>query len=135
MTQRIKFKIVIYAILFIVACLLLSWFYLYNSAKGRDYDRLGDLKLIQGEMSRYLIKYNTYIIPNCQGGSLLNYCIGNQNKIAYFGDVEDPLGSKGFLYIVNGLSNSDYQISFGLETSMGGLKSGNHILTKNGVVK
>lgn len=135
MTQRTKFKIVLYLILLIIGCILTGWWYGYNSAKARDYVRLGDLKVIQGEMSRYLIKYNTYIIPNCQSGSLLNYCVGNQDKMAHLEKIEDPLGSRGFIYVVNSLSDSDYQISFGLETSIGGLKAGNHILGKSGVLK
>jgi hypothetical protein len=135
MTQRTKFKITVYIILFVIACILIGWWYFYNSAKARDYARLGDLKVIQGEMSRYLLKYNTYIIPNCQNGTLVNYCVGNQSKTSYLSNIEDPLGAKGFFYIVNSLSDTDYQISFGLETSIGGLKPGNHILAKNGVVK
>ena len=135
MTQRTKFKITVYIILFIIASSLTFWWYSHNSAKERDYARLGDLKVIQGEMTRYFLKNNTYLIPGCQNGFLLNDCLGDSNKPAQFGDIIDPLGSRGFFYIVNSLSNSDYQIGFGLETSIGGLKPGNHILSKNGAVK
>ena len=135
MTQRTKFKIILYSILFVIACLSVGWWYFYNLSKERDYVRLGDLKLIQGEMSRYLLKFNTYIIPGCQSGFSLNYCIGSENNQTYFNQIQDPLNARGFNYIVNDLSENDYQISFGLETSIGGLKPGNHILTKNGVVK
>jgi len=121
--------------LFIIACLLVSWWHVYNSAKARDYIRIGDLKVIQGEMSRYFLKYNTYVVPGCQGGSLVNYCIGSQEKTAYLNNIVDPLSSQGFIYAVNNLSERDYSISFGLETSVGGLKPGSHILTKNGVAK
>ncbi len=135
MTQRTKFKIIVYLILFAIACTLVFWWSAYNDAKARDYERLGDLKTIQGELSRYFLKYNTYVVSGCQGGALINSCAGDLDRPAYLGKLIDPLSLNGFSYVVNDLSDSDYQISFGLETSIGGLKPGNHILSKNGVVK
>lgn len=135
MTRRTRFKIILYVILFVIACILTGWWYGYNSAKARDYARLGDLKVIQGEMSRYLLKYNTYIIPGCQSGALINYCVGSSDRVTHFEDIRDPLSSKSFYYLVNSLSDNDYQINFGLETPIGGLKAGSHILGKEGVVK
>ena len=108
------------------------WFNSIMSSKARDYERLSDLKVIQGRLTAYYFKFNTYKISGCADNSLLNKCIGDQIG---FADIRDPLNSGIYKYAIYSLSDNDYQIGFGLETEMGGLNAGGHIYGKEGVVK
>ena len=132
MTQRTKFKIAVYGLLFVIACICLWWFNSIIVAKARDYERLADLKIIQGELTAYYYKFNTYKIPACADNTILNSCI-SQGQIN-FSQISDPLSSGIYQYVIYSLSDTDYQIGFALETKMGGLNAGGHIYGKNGVV-
>ncbi len=129
MTQRIKFKIAVYSLLFIAACLLLSWFSLRTSASSRDYQRLAHMKEIQARMSGYYHDLASYRLTGCQEGQALSACSGDGVS---FSDLRDPAGGS---YVVYSLSEDDYQIGLFLESSVGGLAPGAHLFGKNGITQ
>lgn len=129
MTQRAKFKIAAYSLLFIAACLLLSWFSLRTSASSRDYQRLAHMKEIQARMSDHYNDFASYRLADCQEGQALSSCSGDGVS---FRDLRDPAGGN---YVVYGLSEDDYQIGLFLESSVGGLAPGAHIFGKNGITQ
>ncbi|MFA6422055.1 MAG: hypothetical protein WCV92_01490 [Candidatus Buchananbacteria bacterium] len=133
MTQRTKFKASVYILLLIIALILLFWFNSIMVAKARDYERLADLKVIQGKLTANFFKNNTYELPGCLNNSDLSSCSAG-GDINFLG-IADPLNSGEFKYIVYNLSESDFQLGFTLETKMGGLNPGGHIYGKEGVIK
>jgi len=132
MTQRTKFKIIVYVLLLAIAAVLLAWFSMAMSAKARDYQRLSDLKIIQAKFTAYYFKHNTYRIDACNENSMVNSCSNDQIDLSKH---LDPSGSGIYKYVIYSLSDTDYQIGFALETKMGGLMLGGHIYSKEGVIK
>ncbi len=132
MRQRTKFKITVYTLLFIIACLTL--FLCSNSlkTKARDYKRIGDLKTIQSKFAYYFSKNNTYIIPSCGENDLLSDCKAPE---ADFSNLTDPLNQGMYRYVIFSLSETDFQIGFALEKKLNGVEAGGHIYSKNGLLK
>lgn len=132
MTQRSKFKIIVYSLLFIIACILLFWFISFMSAKSRDLQRLADLKVVQAKFTQYFYKNNNFKVPNCTSKSSVSAC---RDGDIDFAGINDPLNKGIYKYIIFDLSESNFQILFALETEIGGLKPGEHIYGKEGVIK
>jgi len=133
MLQRIKFKIVVYGILLILAIIVLVWWASISLAQGRDYERLADLEIIQAELTDYFSSFNTYQVPGCEANTLVNYCVGRAERNLQLDQIVDPLDDGVFQYVVLGLSDDDFSIYFSLEKGIGGLPSGSYSLTKNGI--
>ena len=133
MFQRTRFKIFAYSTLFIIAVgLLIGWFF-YNAAKGRDYERLGEMKMLQSELNYYFLNFDTYEIPGCQIGSLMNLCVGETIRRLNVSKIIDPKNSGNFRFIVAELSPDNFKINFLLETGVGGLPRGNYFLMREGI--
>jgi type II secretory pathway pseudopilin PulG len=132
MTQRTKFKIVVYVILAVILLAVLIWLFVYDLAKIRDYNRLADMRLAQAEIIDYFLKFNTYQVAGCTVGSLLNFCAGRDG----FGDqlerLADPLNKDGYQYIISDMSADNFRLDFFLEVGAGGLSAGNYSITKSG---
>lgn len=135
MTQRNKFKAVIYAFLLVIAISLLVWFMLYNAAVSRDLQRLGDLRIIQAQLADYYAKYNTYIIPGCQPGAAVNTCGGQGARRLSLSGIVDPTNDRGYQYTFGSLNDGEYRVNFGFELGLGNLPAGGYGMTKNGIVK
>lgn len=135
MGKRLKLKLLIYTILAVILVAVLWWWIAYNQGKTRDYKRLADIKVIQAELTEYYRRFNTYKIPECQGNSLVNFCVGKGDQAVGFQAIIDPLNSGAYQYIVDSLLDNDYIISFSLERGMVGVPAGNYVLTKEGVGK
>jgi hypothetical protein len=135
MTQRTRFKAVVYVVLIIIAVSLLVWWNGYNSAKSRDYQRLADLEILQSQLTYYFYDFNTYQIPECQIDSLVNYCNGSGDRVVDLRRIVDPINRGMYQYTVNSLLDSDYIISFALETKVAGVVPGAYVLTKKGISK
>ncbi|MEK7653085.1 MAG: hypothetical protein AAB358_01205 [Patescibacteria group bacterium] len=133
MFPRTRFKIFAYSILLVIAIGLLIWWSFYNAAKGRDYERLGEMKILQSELNYYFLNFDTYEIPGCQIGSPVNLCVGENLRWLNIGKIIDPKNSGNFQFIVAELSPDNFKINFSLETGVGGLPRGNYILTKEGI--
>ena len=134
MFQRTRFKIIIYALLLLIGLSIFAWWVLFNFARGRDYERLGDMKAIQAQMTAYFGEFNTFILPNCQPTFLISQC-GAKTKLADFSLFRDPLNAGNYRYIVSQLSESDFGINFTLETTIAGLAPGTYTMTKTGIRK
>lgn len=133
MTQRTKFKAVVYVFLLIICLVLLAFVWQYNQSRARDYQRLGDLKQIQQTLADYFFKYNTYQIPGCNPPALVSTCQGEGDRRLYFGRLADPLNERGYQYRIVSLNNEDFEIEFALETEISGLARGLHLYTKSGI--
>ena len=133
MTQRNKFKVFAYSFLLIIA--LISFFFIWqmNSAKGRDYQRLGDLKQIQQTLADYFFKYNTYQIDGCNPPAVLNTCLGGDERRIDLSRIIDPINARGYQYRIVSLGDDDFEVDFALETDVSGLLKGAHSYTKNGI--
>lgn len=125
MLQQQKIKLAIYGLILTLVLIISAFTAYYFQTQARDYRRLADLKLIQTAMSDYFLRNGTYLIPNCQANSMVRSCLPLS--------VSDPLNSGDYRYFITGLSETDYEVRFSLETGLGELQKGSHILTKNGV--
>ncbi|MFA5047491.1 MAG: hypothetical protein WC516_00450 [Patescibacteria group bacterium] len=133
MTQRTYFKIGVYFFLFIVAVVFYLWWLSYNAQRYRDYERLGDLRVLQAIMTDYYGKFNTYVVPQCVVGSAISSCLGNNFLPLAVDNLKDPIDSGSYKYLVGSLSDSDFQIDFSFEQDTAGSLAGRHMLTKNGI--
>lgn len=133
MTQRNKFKAVAYSLLLIIAIILSAFIWQYNQAKGRDYQRLGDLKQIQQLLADYFYRYNTYQVAGCKPPAAVDACPGEGEQRSNFGNLADPLSDRGYEYRIIALGDDDFEIGFILETNVSGLLMGEHSYTKNGI--
>lgn len=135
MLQRTKFKITLYSLIFVILAVLLAFWIYLASAQSRDYQRLADLRVWQNILSDYYSKNGTYVIPGCDAGRTLSQCLVKQSGRISINNIDDPVNSGDYRYVVAGLSDDDFQISFALEAGIGGLGPGKYIWTKNGVRK
>ena len=135
MAQKNLTKIFICIVLFIVAFGLFAWFVNYNWTRARDYRRLADLKILQSALVDYYGRFNTYKIPDCQAGLLVNLCAGRNGRAIKTDGLVDPINKSPFQYIINELADDDFSVGFALETAVAGLSAGGHTLTKNGISK
>jgi len=134
MTQRTKFKIILYTVLLVIAIALLLVWWSYTRALGRDYQRLADLKLMQVELTDYFANFNTYKIPECQVNSPVNFCTGKNDRTIAVGNITDPTDSGDYRYLVGELSDNNYKIYFSFEIGVGGVAPGGYALTRSGIV-
>ncbi|MEK7072326.1 MAG: hypothetical protein AAB969_02040 [Patescibacteria group bacterium] len=133
MPKKRKIKIIIYSILLVLAvALLIGWFF-YNSVKSRDYERLGDMRVLESEINSYFFKFNTYKIPECSEGMLINFCTGRGDKTLNVSNIIDPVNSNNLRYILVQMTNDNFRVEFYLEGSLVGLPSGKYALTKEGL--
>ncbi|MFA4871803.1 MAG: hypothetical protein WC610_01965 [Patescibacteria group bacterium] len=135
MAQKNLTKIFIYITLFVFAVGIFAWWVNYNWTRGRDYRRLADLKILQSALVDYYGRFNTYKIPDCQAGSLVNLCLGKNSRAIGLDNIIDPISKSPFQYQVVELADDNFFVSFYFETSMLGLPAGKHTLTKNGISK
>jgi len=133
MTQRNKFKAIVYVFLLVAGVVILAFFWQYNQSKARDYQRLGDLKLMQQTLNDYFFRYNTYQIPGCNPPALVSNCRGTGERLINLGGLSDPLGGSGYQYTIVSLGDDDFEIEFALETDVAGLLKGYHLYTKSGI--
>lgn len=135
MFQRARFKLIAYVALFIIALAVLSWWFSYNRAKGRDYERLVEMKVLAAQLNNYFFHFNTYQIPQCQVNTLVNFCLGKNGRIIKIDHLIDPINKNQFQYLVSDLSDDNFQVNFAFEVGVGGLRKGNYVLTKEGISK
>jgi hypothetical protein len=133
MATKTLLKNVIYFLLLVIAIGGLIYWFNYNAGRGRDYERLGDLKAIQNEFTAYFSKYNTYRLPDCKPEMTIDAC--NGNDIWHLGSNQylDPTNSGDFRYVVKDLSDDDFIVAFSLEQGIGNFSAGNYLWTKNGI--
>ncbi len=112
--------------LLILGLVFLVWWFFYNSAKGRDYQRLGEIKVIEGAMNGYFLKFNTYVVPGCNPNMDLMECKGQGDRVL-------NLGKTKYKYTVSEMSDQDFRLNFTFEIGLAGLPSGVYVLTKEGL--
>ncbi|HNW09425.1 MAG TPA: hypothetical protein PK619_02130 [bacterium] len=132
MLQRTKFKLTVYAVLLVIFLALLIWLAVFNAAQSRDYKRLSDMRLAQAELMDYFLQFNTFVVDECQTGSLLNFCQGRDGYASDLSAIIDPVNEGNFQYVVSDLSADNFRIDFSLEVGAGGLSAGNYALTVAG---
>ena len=133
MTQRTYFKLSVYSVLLVVTVIFYIWWLSFNNSRYRDYERLGDLKVIQAVMADYFAQFNTYDIPQCIVGSAINTCSGDDfGPLAALG-LKDPINSGSYRYVMSSFSANDFQIDFSFENNISGLAAGRHSLTQSGI--
>lgn len=133
MNRKIKIKIIVYGTLLVVALAILVWWFFYNSARARDYERLGDMRVLEAALNSYFFKFNTYKIPECGEGSVINFCLGTGDQAVKIGAIIDPVNSNNLKYLVSQLTDDNFRVEFYLESGLGGLPSGQYALTKEGL--
>ncbi len=126
-----RLKIIFYLFFFfIILSLLILWIY-FAKAWSRDYQRIGDLKIIQENFNYYHVRNGTFIIDNCQ----LDEDISNCFFKIFPSSISDPLNTGDNRYLVRRLYEDDYEIEFSLEVGVNELGPGKYILTKDGIRK
>jgi hypothetical protein len=133
MPKRTKIKFIIYAVLFVLATITLVWWFVFNSTRVRDYQRLGDMRVLEAEMNAYFFKFNTYKIPECTSGSVLNFCTGRGDNTISVGNLVDPISSENLRYIVTEMSDNGFRVEFYLEGGLLELQKGKYALTRDGL--
>jgi len=126
-------KIIVYSILLIIAIALLSWWFFYNSVRSRDFERLGDMRVLEAEMNSYFFRFNTYQIPECREGSLINFCLGQGDNGLKVAGLIDPVNTSNLRYILTEMTADNFRVEFYLESNLLGLASGKYALTKEGL--
>lgn len=132
MIQRTKFKLAVYAALLVIFLSVLVWLVFFNLARSRDYRRLADMRLAQAELMDYFLQFNTFMVDECQVGSLLNFCQGRDGYGDNLATLIDPVNESDFQYMVSDLSADNFRIDFSLEVGASGLSAGNYALTVAG---
>ncbi|MFA5029197.1 MAG: hypothetical protein WC518_00405 [Patescibacteria group bacterium] len=135
MTKRTKFKLIIYLLLLILGITGLILWSIFNAARGRDYKRLGEIKIIEAEFNSYFNKFNTYQVPDCSPPMLVNYCSGKGERVLAIDTIVDPVNKGNFQYLVSSLSDDNFRVDFSLEMGIGTLAAGNYLLTRQGISK
>jgi len=135
MNQRLKFKIAIYSLLAILVLTALIFWVWFAQGWQRDFQRLGDLKLIQSAMSDYYLKTGTYVLPNCPAGALIGDCLLKKNNGPINNNITDPLNTDIYRYVVGSLGEDFFEVNFALEAGLNNVPAGRYILSKEGVKK
>ena len=133
MTQRTKFKLVIYFILLMIGISLVIWLFLHNNAVKRDYERISDMRQLQSRWLEYFGKFSTFEVPDCNVGRLISSCTGNNERLLDVSGLNDPLGKDQYYYVLEDLSQLDFTVGFYLETKIGNLLPGKYLLTSQGI--
>lgn len=133
LTKRQKIKIIIYSALLLIFIISLVWWFYYNTLRIRDYQRLGDMRILEAEMNDYFFKFNTYQVPGCSDGMLINFCTGREGQMLNVSSLIDPVNSDSSRYQLVQMTNDDFRLEFYLETRIAGLSSGKYALTKAGL--
>lgn len=128
-------KIIIYSGLLIIAIALLIWWTFFNFTRARDYQRLGDMRILESAFNSYFFKFNTYQIPECSAGSVINFCTGQNKQILDVSQIIDPVSDGNLRYVIASLADDNFKVEFYLESSLAGLPSGQYALTKEGLGK
>ncbi len=132
MSKHTIFKAIVYLFLLFLAVFALVFWFIYNGEQSRDYQRLGDLKIIQSEMADYFAQYNTYVIPECNPEMTIDQCVGKGDRHLANSKFFDPINSGNYRYIVKSLSDDDFAIQFYLEAGVSKVIPGGYLWTKNG---
>lgn len=133
MTQKQNIKIIIYVVLLITAVSLLVWWFIYNSIRIKDYQRLGDMRILESEMNIYFLKFNTYKIPECSEGMLINFCTGRSGQSPNVSTLIDPVNTDSLRYVLTEMTDDNFRVEFYLESGLLGLTSGKYALTNEGL--
>ncbi len=131
---RFRVKVIIYLILAVIALTAVVWWHFFNLGQSRDYQRLGDIKVIHSKMTDYFFRFNSYRLLDCQKGSLINFCGRPDSPGLDFRELIDPINQGRFQYLVKDLSREDFKIYFSLESGAAGLPPGDYQLSKQGIV-
>ena len=126
-------KIIIYSVLLIIAIALLIWWIFFNSTRAKDYERLGDMRVLEAEMNSYFFKFNTYRVSECLEGSLINFCVGVGDRTLRVANIIDPVNLNNLRYILTEMTDDNFRVEFYLESGLHGLSSGKYALTKEGL--
>ena len=133
MTQRTKFKLIAYLLLLAVLIGLVVWLWMYNNSVKRDYERISDMRVLQTRWLEYFNHYSTFEVNSCQIGRLVSVCGGDNGRSLSVDDLVDPKGSNQYHYLVEDVTESDFKVSFYLETNVGNLLPGKYVLTSQGI--
>ena len=133
MSKRSKIKIIIYSVLLIIILAFLVWWFSYNSTQARDYQRLGDMRVLEAALNSYFFRFNTYQIPECGPGSVINFCTGRGERTIEVAEIIDPVNLDNLRYVVADLTADNFRVEFYLEGSLAGLPSGRYALTREGL--
>lgn len=91
------------------------------------------MRVLESEMNIYFFKFNTYKIPECSEGSLINFCAGQGDKTLNTANIIDPVNLDNLRYVVAQMADDNFRVEFYLEGSLLGLPSGKYALTKEGL--
>lgn len=133
MTQRNRFKIIAYSIVFVLLLVILGFWVNYQLGRGRDAQRLGDMKIAQQILARYFFQSNTYQIPQCETSMTINQCANNDSSLAPLSALIDPVNTVNqYQYRVRQLSVDNFALEVRFEHSIAGLAPGVYLVTKDG---
>jgi hypothetical protein len=135
MNSRRRFKFIAYILFLCFSVGLCTWWFNFNWARERDYQRIADMRILQADLLFYYAHYNTFKIPQCVADTVVNYCQGSGDRTINFGNLIDPLNQGNYQYVIKELTDDNFQISYALETSLPNMPAGQYILTKSSVVK
>jgi hypothetical protein len=135
MNKQTRIRLIVYAIVFALLVVLLVFWSFLNTARGRDYQRLADMRILESSFNSYFFAFNSYEVPDCVAGSVVNFCTGRGDNILDVSGLMDPVSTGSMRYVVSEISQSSFRVEFILETSLAGLDKGVYALTPAGLGK
>ncbi len=133
MTQRTRFKIVAYSMLLLLLVASLGFWVNYQMGRGRDAERLGDMKIAQQILARYFFQSNTYQLPQCETSMTIDQCASADKLLMPLSGLIDPINSTNqYQYRVRQLSADNFALEVRFEHSIAGLAPGAYLVTKDG---
>lgn len=133
MTQRNRFKIIAYSIALALLLVILGGWVNYQLDRGRDAQRLGDMKVAQQVLARYFFESNTYQLPQCETSMTIDQCASADSLLAPLAGLIDPVNSVNeYQYRVRQLSADNFAIEVRFKYSIAGLAPGSYLMTKDG---
>lgn len=133
MTQRTKFKLSVYALLLIIASILIGWGWSVSLAYQRDSERLADMNILRVRWLDYAYRYATYQPADCTPDMVVHDCRGNDQHPFDLSDIVDPVNMGGFQYVVDVITADTFAVRFALEQGVAGLSRGEYVMTPDGV--
>jgi len=133
MIQRTKFKLSVYALLFIIASILIGWGWSVSLAYQRDADRLADMSLLRVRWVDYYHLFATYELTDCSTDGQIDECRGDERHPFGAGDIVDPVNAGEFRYVVDVLTPETFAVRFTLERGVASLERGQYVMTPDGV--